>query len=171
MTKRTLLAFFILISIGLTSCNIGKGLHKYNFKDYLTLKYPKDCVVDTKETNGNKTNSFVLNEENFVIISEEALKDIDPNSLTTQKLKEIAQIYAKPFLKQGFNLENEEAIKVGKNDAYKIMYNVDNYIVGYIFWFEKEKDPKMLYKIMFVYDEEHKDTVMQMIDSVELPYK
>ncbi len=166
-----ILGISLLILIGLTSCTIGKGLHKYNYKDYLTIKYPRDCVLDSKESNGNKTNSFVLNEENFVIISEEQLQNVDQNTLTMDTLKGISKIYAEPFLKEGFQLDSEEEIKVGKNDAYRIIYNVENHTIGYIFWFQKDANPPTLYKIMFVYDAEHKDTVMQMIDSVEIPYK
>lgn len=181
---RYFLPLLILMSISLTSCSLtekfsngfastyfSKGLKKFTYNDYITMKYPKDCKLDNQETNGNTTNSFVLNEQNFVILSEEKLEGVDKNVLTFDKLNEIANVYADPFIKQGFNLDYSEQIKMGENDAYKIAYSTDNFTIGYIFWFEKENDPATLYKIMFVYDNEHKDTVMQMIESVELPYK
>lgn len=166
-----LLPMLVLMMIFITSCDIGRGMKEFTYDDYLTMKYPKECKLDNKNDNGNNTNSFVLNEQNFVIMSEENISSVDKSALTNDKLKEIIKIYGSPFLEKGFQLVDEGIIKVGENDAYKVCYKADDFTVGYIFWFEKDNEPTTLYKIMFVYDEEHKDTVMQMIDSVELPYK
>lgn len=163
------LVFSISISVFLTSCEVGSNSKTVELSGgYISIEYPKECTVEDNGGESDNTTSFILDDKNFVIVAEEPIEGINEDSLDANLLKETICTYSEPVVSTGFEVESDEEINMGNNQGYKIVYNDGSFSIGYIFWFEKDVEPKKLYKMMFVHDNENKNTILDMIDSVEL---
>ncbi len=171
MDKKTifykrLTSICLMFTIFLVSCASATS---FSTKDnYLSLKYPDDMSFTNASVENIEAYSFFYNDENFVILATEDVSNIDPNVLNNETLKNNAIIFSEPFTSQGFSQTSEENITIGDNDAYLISYTNSTYVITYLQWFEENKDPATLYKIMYIYDTEHKDSIESIIKSIKI---
>ncbi len=153
----------------LSSCGLLNNAQKFTTEDgYLSLRYPDSFQFNQSTANGNDTYTLALNDQNFVILAVENISGVDENLLTTDVLKKNVEVYAKPFTDQGFAVDHDEIIKVGENEAYKVVYKDANFTVGYIQWYEKGTDSSKLYKIMYVHDKDNATQVENIVKSIKI---
>ncbi len=153
----------------LSSCGLLKNAQQFTTEDgYLNLRYPDSFQFNQSTSNGNDTYTLALNDQNFVILAVENIKGVDQNLLTTDVLKKNVEVYAKPFIDQGFSVHHDEIIQIGDNEAYEIVYADPNFTVGYIQWYEKGTDESKLYKIMYVHDKDNVAQIENIIKNIKI---
>ncbi len=166
-TKKRFFSIFLMLTLFLVSCTTSTQSFETD-DGYLSLKYPNEMSFAKDQSTQSEIYSFFYDDENFVILATEDVSSLDANLLNSQTLVNNAKIFSEPFTSQGFNLVSEENMTIGNNQAYKITYSDEAYTLVYIQWFETEELPEKLYKIMCVYDTDHKDEIEKVLDSIKI---
>ncbi len=157
----------LMFTMFLVSCN--SNTQNFTTDDnYLSLKYSKEMSFAKDNKNGNDVYTFFYNNENFVIVASEDVSQVDPSLFNVQTLTNNAKIFAEPFMSQGFAQTSEENTTIGDNEAYKVSYSDGNFTLTYLQWFDTEKQPPSLYKVMYVYDNDHKDSIEKTVESIKI---